>query len=298
MWQIIGAGAIGCLNAAHLLRTGEEVHLITRKEIHSTTLKLVTAEQQKHDFNISSSQFLLNAHDPILVCVKAMQVIEALSLHRKFIGENQVIILMHNGMGCAEQVATSFPNNPIICATTSNAALLQGVFNVQETGKGITLFGSFNTQAKAFKELIIPFTNALGNADWQDNINEKQWLKLMINIAINPLTAIYQIKNGALQSEKMLDIITSIVEECLQVTSKLGLAFKSKGMLSMIAKVIKSTSENYSSMNRDIFYQRQTEIEFINGYLLKKGAELDIQLPLVQSYYDQIIMLENRSPTQ
>ena len=298
MWQIIGAGAIGCLNAAHLLQSGQDVHLITHKKVTINTLKLMTLEQKHSVFNVSNCTELLNAHDPILVCVKAMQVVGALCQQKQFISNNQVIILMHNGMGCAEQVAKEFPNNPIICSTTSNAALLNSPFNVSETGKGMTLFGPFNAQAKLQENIISPFYAALENTHWCDDITEKLWLKLIINIAINPLTAIYQIKNGELQSEEKLILIKAIIVECLQVTSRLNLPFKNSFIFDTILNVIKSTSENYSSMNRDIFYKRKTEIEFINGYILKKGAELNIQLPLVQSYYDQIIMKESHSLTQ
>ena len=298
MWQIIGAGAIGCLNAAHLLRTMQKVHLITREKMVLNTLKLTSSENKQYSFNLSSSQSLLNNTDPILVCVKAMQVSTTLCAHKAFIGRDQVIILMHNGMGCAEQVAKLFPSNPIICATTSNAALLNSPFNVTETGIGSTLFGHFNSFARSQESLIEPFKLAFQNVRWEKNINEKLWLKLIINISINPLTAVYQVKNGELQSESTLATIRSLIEECLQVTSKLDLPFNSDVIFSSVLNVIKSTSENYSSMNRDIFYQRKTEIEFINGYILKKGAEFNIHLPHVQSFYNQIIALENHSSTQ
>lgn len=298
MWQIIGAGAIGCLNAAHLLRRRQKVHLITREKVVLNTLKLTNLENRQYSFNLSTSQSLLNNIDPILVCVKAMQVSAALFTHKPFIGKDQVIILMHNGMGCAEEVAKSFPSNPIICATTSNAALLNDPFDVRETGSGTTLFGNFNSFEKSQEVLIEPFKHALQNVHWQHDINEKLWLKLIINIAINPLTAIYQIKNGELKSENTLSTIKLLIEECLQVTSKLALPFNGESLLKAVKNTIESTAENYSSMNRDIFYHRKTEIEFINGYLLKKGAEFNIQLPFVQSFYDQIIALENRSSTQ
>ncbi|WP_354625110.1 2-dehydropantoate 2-reductase [Psychromonas sp. MME2] len=122
MWQIIGAGAIGCLWAANLKRIGEDVHLIMRRAAQSNALCYQDLQQQITEVAISCSASLKNDYDPILVCVKATQVEQAIVTQRTLISDKQPIILMHNGMGCAEKVAKLLPTNPIICATTANAS--------------------------------------------------------------------------------------------------------------------------------------------------------------------------------
>jgi 2-dehydropantoate 2-reductase len=288
MWQIIGTGAIGCLWAANLKRCGQSVHLVTRSPLSSNTLHYQDLQQQHQDFELSCSQTLLNADDPIIVCVKATQVKQAILDQRHAIGAQQVIILMHNGMGCAEQVQKLLPNNPIICATTANASLLHGPLNIQQTGSGITYLGAFNQAAKHFKHLIEPLNIALTNTRWTECIEQKLWLKVIINSSINPLTALYQIKNGELQGPNFKDKVESISRESVQIAKAEQIHFKEDELLTIINQVIVATAQNYSSMNRDLFFQRKTENEYINGYLLKKAQQHNISAPTIKALYQKI----------
>ena len=257
MWQIIGAGAIGCLWAANLKRIGQDVHLVTRNDRLTNTLHYQNLQQQHLKFEISCNKTLLHSDDPVLVCVKATQVKQAIQdqLHR--ISAQQVIILMHNGMGCAEQVQKLLPDNPIICATTANASLLHGPLNIQQTGLGSTYLGAFNQSAKQYKDLFKTLNSALPDTHWTDDIKQKLWLKLVINSAINPLTALFQIKNGGLQARSFEPKILSIAKECLQIAKAEQIHFEEEELVKTINQVIAATAENYSSMNRDLFFQRK-----------------------------------------
>ena len=293
MWQIIGAGAIGCLWAANLKRSGQDVHLITRKTIANPVLNYQDLQQNKYHFNISSGQQLLNNKDPILVCVKATQVKQAILNQLPYIGENQIIILMHNGMGCAEQVQALLPYNPIICATTANASLVNAPLNIQQTGLGMTYLGAYNRPIAIANSLTSRLNNALDNTYWVENIEQKLWLKLIINICINPLTAIYQINNEKLQAPQYQQQIIKICEEAIKVAQAEGIEFEQQTLFKLINDVINATAENFSSMNRDIFYQRNTENEYINGYLLEKARDYNINTPTIAALYQQIKEREN-----
>ncbi|WP_019614153.1 ketopantoate reductase family protein [Psychromonas ossibalaenae] len=293
MWQIIGAGAIGCLWAANLQRIGQQVHLITRKPCSERTLHYLDLENSQHQFNVSSSTGLLNDLDPLLVCVKATQVKKVIQKHLISIKPQQVIILMHNGMGCAEQVQALLPDNPIICATTANASLLLAPLNIKQTGRGVTYLGPFNPAACLQHKLAESLNSALDDTHWCENINHKLWLKLLINIAINPLTAIYQINNGQLLQAKFQKQIKEVIRDSLQIADAEKIPFVEQELLNTINRVIQQTAQNYSSMNRDIFYQRITENEYIGGFLLKKASLYKIKIPAVESLYKKIKQLES-----
>jgi len=293
MWQIIGAGAIGCLWAANLKRSGQNVHLITRKATAMPVLRYQDAQQNTYRFHIASGQQLLNNKDPILVCVKATQVKQAIVNQLPYIGQNQIIILMHNGMGCAEQVQTLLPHNPIICATTANACLLKSPLNIEQTGLGSTYLGAYNQPIERANSLTSTLNNALYNTNWVEDIKQKLWLKLIINICINPLTAIHQINNGKLQKLEFQQQIAMMCEEAIKVAKTEGITFEQQTLFTLINDVINATAENYSSMNRDIFYQRPTENEYINGYLLEKARHTNIDTPTIAALYQQIKEREN-----
>jgi len=292
MWQIIGAGAIGCLWAANLKRTGQDVHLVSRTILLSNTLHYQDLQQQRQQFKISSATRLINSTDPILVCVKATQVQQAVQAQLKIIGPQQAIILMHNGMGCAEQIQQILPDNPIICATTANASLLHAPLTVQHTGAGITYLGPFNHPATLCQYLTQPLNLALGNTHWVTDIEHKLWLKLLINAAVNPLTAIQQISNGQLLDNRFYKQIEAISREALKVANAEKISFKEDELLKIIKQVITQTAANYSSMNRDIHFRRATENEYISGYLLKKAAQHNIAIPVIKSLYEEIAALE------
>lgn len=292
MWQIIGAGAIGCLWAANLKINGQNVHLVTHSRSPSNTLEYQDIQNQHYQFELTCSQKLLDSEAPILLCVKAPQVKEALKNQLHLIGSNQIIILMHNGMGCAEQVQTLLPKNPIICATTANASLLHKPLNIQQTGLGPTYLGAFNQQAQKHETIVTNLNRALTNTSWENNIKQKLWLKLIINNCINPLTALNQIKNGELQDIDLQNQVTRINKECVQVAKKEQVDFDEQEILTIINQVIIATANNYSSMNRDIFFKRKTENDYISGYVKHKAQQHNINVPHIESVYQRVRSLE------
>lgn len=300
MIQIIGAGAIGCLWLARLQQSGQACHLVSRIIKPQPILHFTDQQGLRMTFTISHSKQLLHRlpaeqKSTILVCVKAQQVVSALLAQQAFIKPQQAIILMHNGYGCAEQVIAHFPNNPIICATTANASLKNDLLDITATGLGASYFGAYNALATDLSALIKPFQIAMDNVYWSLDITHQCWLKLIVNAAINPITAIYQIKNGQLTQAAHQLTVESIVNEAFNIANAENISLQLKTLQETVLNVIQATAENFSSMNRDIYYQRETEIAFINGYLIKKAQQHHIATPILTDLYQQIKALENRS---
>jgi len=303
MIQIIGAGAIGCLWLAKLLQSAQICHIVSRQKYPSNQLNFTDLSGNLSEMVISHSQQLLNSNlteqqSTILVCVKAPQVVEALLNQRQYINSQQAIILMHNGYGCAEQVQKHFPNNPIICSTTANGSLLTNPLTINHTGSGPTFLGYFKKQKSQQLENQPPvffdaFEKAMKEVYWTENILEKCWLKLIINAVINPLTAINQINNGQLQLLPYRAQIQPLLIELVAIAKAESVHYEISYLQKTVSNVITATATNFSSMNRDIFYKRTTEIEFINGYLIKKAQQHNIAAPLLIKFYTQIKALEH-----
>jgi 2-dehydropantoate 2-reductase len=306
MIQIIGAGAIGCLWMAKLLQKGLNCHIVSRTLPTPDILHFTDQNKQQHTFNVSHSQRLLNdtkeqQQSLILVCVKATQVVSALLKQQQYINEKQTIILMHNGLGCAEHVAMKFPNNVLVCATTANGSLLNNKMDITHTGSGPSYFGLFKNNLKDNSHQPISgntihgvdcLLDAIPDCHWVDDIIEKCWLKLIINALINPLTAIHQIKNGQLTSYPYNGLLEPLLLEVYEIALAEQHSFELSELQKTVYKVIEATAHNYSSMNRDIFYHRQTEITFINGYLIEKARQHNIDTPILKDLYQKIITLE------
>ena len=123
---------------------------------------------------------------------------------------------------------------------------------------------------------------------WSHDIVEKCWLKLAINAAINPITAIQQIKNGQLQDEQYISIIDKILVEVTAIAEAEKIALTLPFLQKTVSEVIHATSKNFSSMNRDVFYKRPTEIDYINGYLINKAKSHRINVPTLEGLYHKI----------
>ena len=145
----------------------------------------------------------------------------------------------------------------------------------------------------ALKQSIEPIlSELLPPSHWHQDISLALWKKLAINSVINPLTAIHNLKNGALADREFSGSISNICNEIANIMKALNYPMTSNELIESVQQVITATANNYSSMHQDIKFKRQTEIEFINGYVTSKASELNIKVPHNQRFLEQIRQLE------
>lgn len=143
----------------------------------------------------------------------------------------------------------------------------------------------------ALSSLADTLHNALPDVAWHDNIKPSLWNKLAVNCVINPLTALYDCTNGDLLA--YADQIEQISQEVAQVMAIEGVEIHRESLLSFVYQVIESTSANHSSMLQDIRNQRHTEIDYITGYVLRRGRKFGLMLPVNTRLFEQIKRKEN-----
>lgn len=275
---IIGHGAIGLLWGYHLTAAGHQVTLISRRQPLPESKQRFTNYDGIESVNeVNFSHQLPQDCDLILVTTKAYQAHHALS---PFLPEiTAPIILLHNGMGAVETLPLT-THQQVMLATTTHGALIDEN-NLIHTGLGNTILGNYqgltDEQLVYWQQLL---NSALPNVEVHPNIQLPLLLKLAINCVINPLTAIHQCRNGELLSPKFYKQIDKLVHEIQQVISKLepNWPHNQASLKQAILDVASATANNYSSMAQDIKYGRTTEIEFINGYLLKQADNLHINI--------------------
>ncbi len=286
---ILGPGAIGSLWATKLKQAGHNVSLWSRSS--ESQLKLQFDDSAVDTFTNHHLPDVKNA-DLIVVTVKAWQVDEAILPLLPHINPDTIIMLMHNGMGTAQHVASVLKNNHIILATTTHGAYKPSSQQVLHTGYGITQIGAFNRSGEQCQFLQEVMNHALPEVRWNPNINVALWTKLAINCAINPLTALQQCKNGELAQPKFQPTLLNITHELVEVMKQEGLDIEFDELFNTIMQVVNATAENYSSMRQDVFYQRRTEIDFITGYLLQAAKKHHIETPENLKLYQRIKQIE------
>lgn len=286
---ILGLGAIGSLWAANLHKSGHSVAVFTRKTQPSITIQLDCDASIELENNKLEK---LAAADLLLVTVKAPQVIDALSHIADKIDPDCMITLMHNGMGTAEEVQQLLPANPLILATTTHGAYRKTANHVSHTGLGTTQLGGYNEKSQQCHFLAEVLQHSLPEVVWNPEIVSALWNKLAINCAINPLTAIEQVTNGTLADDKYRQVLSTIIREVNEVMLAEGIQTSYEQLHSSVFSVIKATEKNLSSMQQDIFHQRQSEIDFITGYLLQRAKAHRIDTPENHALFSAIKQIE------
>ncbi|MDN3684312.1 2-dehydropantoate 2-reductase [Vibrio sinaloensis] len=181
--------------------------------------------------------------DLLLVTVKAPQVAQALTSIKQEIDADCIVVLMHNGMGTAEQISQLLPNNPLLLATTTHGALRSSSEQVLHTGLGSTQIGGYNQTGMQCQFVTEVFHHALAHVEWNSQILDALWNKLAINCAINPLTAIHQIYNGQLAEPHYAEAIHAIIGEVSQVMNAEGVEVTEQQLEARIYHVIEATAK-------------------------------------------------------
>ncbi|MCG9728880.1 2-dehydropantoate 2-reductase [Shewanella sp. Isolate13] len=298
---ILGAGAIGQLIYHQLAKayqqTGERLNFIG-KEAHSAVIPLTFSALDgkqfiRHAKFIGLEDYALQlAHtELLLVCVKAYQVKAALNSVLPYLSADTHILLLHNGMGPHLDVQADIVNRSLSLGTTSQGALRVDRYHVKQTGAGLTQLGPF-IGAELNEELKALLLSNIDQSTWHTDILPLLWQKLAINVAINPLTAIHDCPNGELAKSEYRDTINRAVSELVEVASADGLTLDKTVLMERVYQVIGLTAQNFSSMHQDVYHQRQTEIDAINGFVLKRAKAHHIPTPVNRALAQQIKQLE------
>jgi 2-dehydropantoate 2-reductase len=290
---ILGAGAIGSLWAV-ALQQQHDVQVWTRSAIthYPLTFQSIEGNTQSYRFNANKINHLKES-DILLVTVKSFQVITALQPLLNHIAEQCTIVIMHNGIGSHEAVKQLLPTHTVLYATTSQAALQPRHNFLRHTGQGQTSVGSLSFEKHNVSFVSDTLNQALPPCNWQEDIMQTLWKKLAINCAINPLTAIHQCMNGELANNQYQTPLTMICNEVTEVMRAEGYSVNDNELYQQALTVINATSKNYSSMNRDVFYQRLSEIDYITGYLIHQAKKFDIAVPINLELWQTIKSMES-----
>jgi 2-dehydropantoate 2-reductase len=279
-WHIIGAGAIGTLLACKLQAAGVAVRLLCRDEkaVQRFAHPIILVDQDAQE------RFELRActvadSDPIahlMICTKANQALAAYQQVRAHLLPTASVTLLHNGMGIYEQVQTLHPASQLYCGSTTHGAFWRDANTLVHAGHGATWLGQPGREQAPVA--LAPLLKT--GMNWEADIEQALWRKLMVNCAINPLTAVHGIRNGELlQQAALADQVQALCEELSAVALALGYADLASGITHTVRNVIEATAANQSSMMRDSAQGRETEIDTITGYLVARAQELGVAVP-------------------
>ncbi|MCS2157876.1 2-dehydropantoate 2-reductase [Scandinavium sp. H11S7] len=286
---VLGCGALGQLWLTALYRQGHEAQGWLRVPSPWCSVNL-----QETDGSVFNE--LLTANDPeflassdlLLVTLKAWQVSTAVKNLASKLPADCPILLVHNGMGILEELRGV--KQPLLMGLTTQAARRDGNLIIH-VANGTTHIGPANLLAQAHSTLADTLHVALPDVAWHNDLGAASWKKLAVNCVINPLTAIYDCPNGELRDYPQE--VERICHEVAAVMEREGHHSSPEDLLAYTWQIIDSTANNISSMLQDVRAQRQTEIDYISGYLLKRARAHGITVPENARLYEQIKRKEN-----
>jgi len=266
---IFGAGAIGSLFGA-LLSKSNNVLLIGRKPHVTTIQKKGLIIEGKTHLDVK----ILAAYDTEAAILQA----------RKIISDNTIVLSLQNGLDNIDKISKHLSSKRIIAGVTTHGAFFSKPGVIKHTGKGMTILGGLNGKKTNVIDSIVKLFNQTGiDTTESKNILKEIWSKAIINSSINPLTAIFQCKNGYLIENPLLEKLVEIIcEESTSIANAEGVDLSYSEMLNKTKEVIKNTSDNYSSMLQSIKKRKKTEIESINGKLVEIGKKHNISTMINQ----------------
>lgn len=298
---IIGAGAIGRMLAWTLRQGGQDAVLICRRAEQAAALKkqgllFYETDGTEHRVEVEAVTWdrsdRLPAVDGAILTVKSYDTSAAGELLRVRLPDVPVLS-MQNGLGNGERLAESVPPERVALGLTTHGATADGETIVYYKGRGRTVIGDFQAAttesgAKWWAEL---FTGCGHPVTVADDIRTEVWRKAMVNIGINPLTALHGVKNGELPLRPdLLAVSRSLVEEAERVAAAAGVALHDS--FDRVLDVCRTTAGNRSSMLQDLERGRKTEIDAMCGEIVRLGSLHGLPTPCNERVYQQVLQAE------
>ena len=284
---IVGQGAMGLLWYHHLAisNANKNLSLLASTQHNLAETDYHFTDNQGNVFqgeiNYAYDKQIKNA-DVVLLCVKSFQIASVLKRVAPYLKTNTSIILAHNGMGTLTELPKTFiGQHNIYTLLTTHGCLKTSPLNITHTGIGITDIGLVSGQAEIREQqaLTCVLNNALPKVTLHNRIEEKQWLKLAVNCAINPITALHNIDNGEVNNPIFTEQIANVLTELVLVAKNEGISLDVGFLIKTVQQVATATAKNCSSMRCDVLAHKQTEIDYINGYVHKLGIKHNIATP-------------------
>ena len=150
------------------------------------------------------------------------------------------------------------------------------------------------TNQEAVQQPVEMLLNAGFKVDFTEGGESLLWGKLLINAAINPLTALLEIRNGQLLDHPgTLELMEGILDEALGLSEAVGIQIPFDEPIAVVKDVAQRTSENKSSMLQDILRGTPTEVDAINGAIVRIGKEANIPVPINKTVW-QLVKTKER----
>jgi 2-dehydropantoate 2-reductase len=240
--------------------------------------------------------------DLVIVLVKSWATGESVKPLKSYLTRDAVVLTLQNGLGNAAQLRSALLHDGVRphvwLGVTTQAALRTAPGEVEHTGEGITVVGRNSSEVNARLQQVAALLTA---ADIEtravDDIHRWVWRKLAVNAAINPVTALAGVQNRAIRdNDDLQQACRLLASEAVAVAAARGLPLDEQQLMRAINDVAEATGDNRSSMLVDLEHGMRTEIDAINGAIVKEAQRRGLDVPANQLVLSLIRAHEGMTP--
>lgn len=291
---VMGAGAVGCFYGGMLARAGHEVVLIGRAQHVEAVqreglLMEMAAFTGRVPIGASTEAVAVREARLVLVCVKSTDTEAAAAQIAPHLAPEAIVLSLQNGVDNAARLQARLARE-VGPAVVYVATEMAGPGHMRHHGRGELVIGPI----AAADELVALFGRAGVPVEVSDNVAGALWAKLILNCAYNALSAITQLPYGRLvQGEGVEDVMRDAVAECLAVAQRDGVRVPGD-VWAAVEAIARTMPTQTSSTAQDLARGKPSEIDHLNGYVVRRGAALGVATPVNRALHALVKLLEAR----
>jgi 2-dehydropantoate 2-reductase len=291
---VMGAGAVGCYYGGMLARAGHAVTLVGRPQhveaVRRDGLFMDTQSfQARVPVAASTDAGAVRDAELVLVCVKSPDTTRAAAEIAAHLPPRALVLSLQNGVDNAERLQAVL-RQEVCPAVVYVATEMAGPGHVKHHGRGELVIAP----TASGHDLVALFARAGVPVQISDNVIGALWLKLILNCAYNALSALSQLPYGRLvQGEGIEAVMRDVVEECLRVARAAGVTVPGD-VREAVQRIARTMPGQLSSTAQDLARGKRSEIDHLNGYVVRKGEALGVTTPANRVLHALVRLLEDR----
>ena len=296
---IVGAGAMGCLFAARLAEAGVSVTLV---DVDPQRLALLDSEgilladddgERTVPVNAALAGDVKGPSDLVMIFTKGMHSAAAARSVAHLADGNAYALTLQNGIGNAEAIAEIFRPARVLMGVTDLPADLEGARRIESHGQGHIRLGGFTADAQPAAQAVAALLNrGRLNAEADEAVQTAVWEKVAFNAALTALATVTGLTVGGMDEAPGRRIAAAILGEVVETAAAQGIRLERSHIDARVAFALANHRNHKASMLQDRLAGRPTEIESINGAVVRVAERLGIATPVTATLADLVRLLE------
>lgn len=292
---VMGAGAVGCYFGGMLARAGHDVTLIARPQ-HAEAIRRDGLRMETRTFDervrlgASSDAAVARDADLVLFCVKSGDTESAGAQLAPVLRPGTLVLCLQNGVDNADRLRAVLPQQDVAAAVVYVATEVAGPGHLKHHGRGelvVEPAAGSEAAARAFVTAGVP-------TEVSPDVRGALWFKLILNSAYNAVSAIARKPYGeTVKGPGIWDVMRDVIDECLAVARADGVTVPGDPHAAA-RKLVESMPAQFSSTAQDLARGKPTEIDFLNGYVVRRGQALGVPTPANRVLWALVKLLERK----